>query len=380
MIKDRASLNVLMVACRYFPYIGGLETHVYEVAQGLAKRGVNITLLTTMPHALSTPLPKEEVVDGVHIIRVTAWPPERDYYIAPEIYSIVRQGKWDIIHCQGYHTLVPPLAMFAARQADIPYVLSFHTGGDSSRFRRLFRGAQRMALRSLIAGAQRLIGPSKWEVDFFQERLHLPATQFAVIPNGSHHLAGSVKPLHEKKDTSPLIVSVGRLEKYKGHHRVIEAMPRVVKHIPDAQLRIVGIGPFESTLRGMVKKLGMSEHVEIKGVPPGDGGGMAAVLARANLVTLLSEHEAQGIVVLEALAQGRPVLVAATSALQEFADRGLARSVPLESSTEVVAKAIIAQICEPLLPTGVTLPTWDDCTDELVTLYASIVRRSICVS
>ncbi len=138
MIKDRDLLNVLMVVCRYFPFIGGLETHVYEVAKLLARQGINITLLTTMPQTLSTPLPKEETVDGVRIIRVIAWPPERDYYIAPEIYSIVKQGKWDIVHCQGYHTFVPPLAMVAAQQINIPYILSFHTGGDSSRFRRFF--------------------------------------------------------------------------------------------------------------------------------------------------------------------------------------------------------------------------------------------------
>ena len=332
-----------------------------------------------MPHALSTPLPREEIVDGVRILRVTAWPPERDYYVAPEIYSIVKQGKWDIVHCQGYHTCVPPIAMLAPRQANIPYILSFHKGGDSSRFRALFRGAQRMALRPLIAQAERLIGPSKWEIDFFQQRLHLPAEKFVVIPNGSHHLASPVEPQHEGKK-NPLIVSVGRLERYKGHHRVIAAMPGVLEQIPDAQLRIVGIGPYESTLRTMVKQLDIADHVEIKCVPPGDGKGMASIIAQADLVTLLSEHEAQGIVVLEALAQGRPVLVAATSALQEFAEQGLARSVPLTSDSRIVTQAIVRQLQEPLIPAAIKLPTWDDCATDLVTLYESIVRRPVCVS
>ena len=354
MIKDRNSLHVLMVSCRYFPYIGGLETHVYEVARRLARQGITVTLLTTIPHTLSTSLPREEIVDGVRILRVTAWPPERDYYVAPEIYSIIKQGKWDIVHCQGYHTCVPPIAMLAAKQANIPYMLSFHTGGDSSRFRTLFRGAQRMAMRPLIAQAERLIGPSKWEIDFFQQKLHLPAEKFIVIPNGSHHLSSSVEPKQEGKN-SPLIVSVGRLERYKGHHRVIAAMPTVLEQIPDAQLRIVGVGPYESSLRTMVKKLGIAEHVEIKGVPPGDAKGMATIIAQADLVTLLSEHEAQGIVVLEALAQGRPVLVAATSALQEFAEQGLARSVSLASDAEIVAQAIVHQLQEPLIPAAIKL-------------------------
>src|SRR5437879_2320705 len=120
MNRNRNMLNVLMVTACYFPYIGGIETHAHEVGRRLASNGINITLLTTMPFHPSTPLPKEEVVEGMRIIRVRAWPPERDYYFAPEMYSIIKNGKWDLIHCQGYHTLVAPLTMLAARHAKIP--------------------------------------------------------------------------------------------------------------------------------------------------------------------------------------------------------------------------------------------------------------------
>src|SRR5712675_2869927 len=123
----RNALNVLMVAPRYFPYIGGLETHVYEVGRCLARNGVNVTLLTTVAHSFPVPQPDEDIVEGMHIIRVRAWPRERDYHIAPEIYSIIKSGGWDVIHCQGYHTFVPLFAMLAAKKAGIPYVVSFHS-------------------------------------------------------------------------------------------------------------------------------------------------------------------------------------------------------------------------------------------------------------
>src|SRR4051812_31866765 len=151
MTNNKNALNLLMVAARYFPYTGGVETHVYEVGRRLANNGVNITILTTVLSSLSTPLPKEEVVEGMRIIRVQAWPPQCDYHIAPEIYSIIKHGKWDLVHCQGYHTFVPPLAMLAAKKAKIPYLVSFHSGGDTSRFRKAIRGAQRMVLRPLFA-------------------------------------------------------------------------------------------------------------------------------------------------------------------------------------------------------------------------------------
>jgi glycosyltransferase involved in cell wall biosynthesis len=262
--------------------------------------------------------------------------------------------------------------MFTAKRAGIPYVVTFHSGGDLSRFRTMFRGAQRTALRPLLARAERLIGPSKWEVEFFREKLHLAKERFAVIPNGSHHvpkLAGSSQATRNGK----LVVSIGRLVQYKGHHRVIAALPKVLEQIPDVRLRIVGTGPYETVLQRMTKELGVEKYVEIRAIPPGDADGVASIIAQANLVTLLSEHEAQGIAVLEALSLKRPVLVANTTALQEFAERGLARSVPLESTPEEVAAAIIHQLRDPLVPVNVELPTWDKCAADLLALYQSIV-------
>ena len=349
---------------------------MYEVAWRMAKVGAQVTVLTT---DVTGQLPAVEESRGVQVLRVPAWPANKDYDLAPAIYRIIAEGKWDLVHCQGYHTLVAPLAMLAAQQAKKPYVVTFHTGGDSSRFRQLFRGAQRMALRPLLARAKQLIGPSKWEVEFFRERLHLPGSQFTVIPNGAHHLSHAAETAEGTTDGT-LIVSVGRLERYKGHQRVIAAMPRVLEYIPDARLRIIGKGPYEPVLQKMVRKLGLTERVEIRAVPPGDTDGMAAIIAKAKLVALLSEHEAQGIAVLEALSLNRPVLVASTTALQEYVDRGLASAVSIKSSPEEVAAAMIRQIREPLLPGNVELPTWDDCATELLTLYENIKWGLPCAS
>lgn len=81
MTRETSALSVLMVTPRYFPYMGGLETHVHEAGRRPVKSGVDVTLLTTAPHAHPTPPPKEEVNEGMRVIRVRARPPERDYYI-----------------------------------------------------------------------------------------------------------------------------------------------------------------------------------------------------------------------------------------------------------------------------------------------------------
>src|SRR5262245_54425674 len=121
--KPTDALRVLMVTPRYFPYMGGVENHVYEVARRLARDGIDITILTADP---SGKLPATEQAEGVSICRVRAWPAERDYYFAPDIYRMIIKGAWDLVHVQSYHTLVAPLAMFAALRARIPYVVTFH--------------------------------------------------------------------------------------------------------------------------------------------------------------------------------------------------------------------------------------------------------------
>src|SRR5260370_39995827 len=83
-----SALMVLMVTPRYFPYMGGLETHVHEAGRRLVENGVDLTLLTTAPHTHPTPLPKEEVSEGMRIIRVRAWPPGRDYLLLRSIPSL----------------------------------------------------------------------------------------------------------------------------------------------------------------------------------------------------------------------------------------------------------------------------------------------------
>lgn len=378
MAAQSTTLRVLLVAPRYFPYIGGLETHVYEVGRRLVRAGVEVTVLTTDP---SGTLPPAEVIEGAQVRRVRAWPPDKDYYFAPAIHRVITRARrrWDVIHCQGYHTLVPPLAMHAAWRAGIPYVVTFHSGGETSLIRQALRGGQRAALRPLLARAERLIGVSQFEVRFFRERLRLPAEKFVVIPNGAQHLPGP-PPAQSQHADDALIVSVGRLERYKGHQRVLAALPHVLRQRPDARLLIVGHGPYEPALRGLARRLGVDEHVEIRGIPAGDAVGMACVLSRASVVTLLSEHEGQGLAALEALALHRPVLVATTSALQELVDQGLAVGVPLASSPERVAAALLEQVRAPRVPARVELPSWDSTCDQLLEVYHRAAGRASCAS
>jgi glycosyltransferase involved in cell wall biosynthesis len=171
-----------------------------------------------------------------------------------------------------------------------------------------------------------------------------------------------------------LILSVGRLERYKGHHLAIAALPHVVAEVPDAHLSIIGSGPYETELRRLASQHGVADRVEIASIPPADRSRMASVVASAGVVTLLSEFEANPVSVMEALALRRRVLVADTSGLSELGRRGLARTIPLDSPPEAIARAIVDQLRSPA-PAGFSLPTWDSCAAQIVDVYAEVLQR-----
>ena len=261
---DGRPVRVLVVAARFLPDLGGIETYTYEVTRRIVRRGdLELTILATDP---SRALPIREEFEGFTALRCRSYPRRRDYYIAPAIYRRVLSGNYDLIHCQGIHSAAPILAMMAARRAQIPYVVTFHTGGHSSGFRNRLRGVQWRALGPLLQGAAGLVAVSRFEQRMFQAACHIDASRFRIIQNG-----GDLPSIASRAEVIPgRIVSSGRLERYKGHHRVIEALPIVQRSIPHATLQILGSGPYEGRLRSLINTLGLEKSVVIESIAPGD--------------------------------------------------------------------------------------------------------------
>jgi glycosyltransferase involved in cell wall biosynthesis len=357
-----------MVTPRYLPHIGGVERHVHEVAMRLAAAGVDVTVLTTDPEGR---LPASEQEGAVRVLRVRAYPGATDWHIAPGLAGVIARGGWDVVHVQSYHTFVAPLAMGTAARCRIPYVVTFHGGGHSAPWRNRVRVAQRGLLRPLLARAAALVAVARFEIDEYSRELRIAPERFTLIPNGID-LPAATAPVDDAS-AHPLIASIGRLERYKGHQRVIAALPLVRADEPSARLWIAGSGPYERDLRELAGKLGVAGSVEIGAVAAEDRAEMARRLAQADVVVLLSDFETHPIAALEAIALGRPLVVASGSGLGELAERGLARAVAADAPPELIASAILRELRDPLVRSPVVLPTWDDCAAALLALYGRIL-------
>lgn len=363
-------MRILMVCARYLPLTGGTEQHVHEVGRRMAARGHHVTVLTTDRDG---GLPAREQREGMHIIRCAAGPSGSDLYWSPDIWREIVRADHDLVHVQGWHTLVAPLAMAAAIRRRKPFALTFHSGGHSSPSRQAVRGLQARLLRPLAARARQLIGVSRFEADHFSRALNIARERFQVIGNGAQMPQPATRS-DTSSDGTRLILSVGRLERYKGHHRVLEALPLVLARQPRTRLRIAGDGPYEAALHALVQRLDLGAVVEIGRIPPSQRDAMANAMASASLVTLISDYEAHPVAVMEAVSLGTPVLTTDTSGFIELAERGLVRTVPLRASREELAEAILAGMDAPVRsPLTLPLSDWDDCTSQLLRSYRDML-------
>ena len=364
-------LRVAMVASRFPPYLGGVETHVDEVARRMAGRGVEVTVLTTDVDGQLLPHERRE---GITIRRFHAGPRWTDLHASPSLTREIARGHHDLVHVQGLHTLLPPMTLRAAQRAGIPTVVTFHTGGHSSRLRRAIREPQWRALRPLLRRSGALVAVCDYEVEQFARRLRMDPQSIHLIRNGADPLPvdGGLPPV---ATGSPLVSSVGRLERYKGHHRLVMAMPALLELAPEAHLVIVGRGNWERHLRSLVRSLGVESAVTFTSFEASERGALGAIVHSSDIVALLSEYEAHPVALMEALALGRKVVVADTSGLTELARDGFATAVPLHIQPADLARVLLSVAAAPS-PEKPSLPTWDHCVDQLLRVYTELAPTS----
>jgi glycosyltransferase involved in cell wall biosynthesis len=356
------------VCNRYLPELGGVETHVREVAHRLVQEeDLEITVLAT---DRTRTLPRDDVINGTRVLRVPSWPQRRDYYFAPQVLKVVGQrDRWDLVHCQGIHSPVPVMAMFAARRAGIPYLVTFHTGGHSQALRNKLRPAQWRMIGPLLRDSAALIGVSQFEAGTLSTNARLANDSVRVIRNGGTLPAPT-------PGTVPIpgrIVSSGRLERYKGHHRVIEALPHITATVPEAHVVILGTGPYETQLVELAQRLRVADRVAIRSIDPGDRGAMANALAEASVVAALSDYEAHPVGIMEALSVGRPVVGYQASGIAELVAQGWVYGIDPRSGISDIARQVTAAMSSQPLIDPSALPTWDGCAQQLADLYRSLV-------
>jgi len=302
-------LKIAQICPRYFPDIGGVETHVKEISERLVKAGHDVEVITTDSGGK---LSKRDVINDVKVTRFRSFAPGDAYYFSPQIYFYLKKQNYDVIHAHSYHALP---ALFAAMdKCDGKFVFTphYHRSGHTS-FRNLLHKPYRFFGKLIFSRADTVICVSEYEKKLIESDFKV-AGKTVKIPNGINLEEFEHLNRQKKKDGEKILLYVGRLEEYKGVQYIVQSLPE----LQEFRLRIVGKGPYEEELHTLAKNLRVAERVEwLKNLSREE---LLECYAEADVFLMLSSHEAYGITVAEALAAGMPCVVAKGSALEEFVD------------------------------------------------------------
>jgi 1,2-diacylglycerol 3-alpha-glucosyltransferase len=342
---------------------GGISEHVRNISERLAKRH-EVTVYATNP---ASSLRWFETVNGVKIRRFKRFSPSGSYFFSPNMIINLREECFDVVHGHSYHAL-PMHFAFLAKHQKLIFSTHFHGAGHTAlrnSLFRLFKPIGKMSLRN----ADAVIAVSEFEKRTLCASFNIDPSKVVVVPNGLDisEFAG----LKRGQSACRSILYVGRLERYKGVQHLVGAMPT----LDDAKLKIVGTGPQRRMLEALARQLRVQDRVFfLQNLSRRE---LLQTYVDADVLVLLSEHEAYSMVVAEALIARTPCVVADTAALSEWIDNkscfGIDLPINRQKLTELINRVIETRRKGKLVfqeKIKSKIPDWNSVVEQLVRVYA----------
>lgn len=309
-------MRVLQVGKFFYPYMGGIENHLYVLTREL-RHAVDMHVVVSNT-ALRT---VHETVDGIAVTRCGSLAKVASTPISPGMVAELSRRTYDVLH------LHLPNPMGAASYfASIPrrphrLVVTYHS--DVVRQRRLNALYGPLVDRVLeradavLATSQNLLDQSKTLAPHRGKCRVVPygidLAQYERTPT----LEAAARELRQRHAGRPVLLAVGRLIYYKGFEYAIRAL----RLIPEAELVIIGDGPLRASLESLARALGVAGRVRFEGDVHNERIAPYFLAADVYLLPSIAVSEAFGIVQIEAMASGLPVVNTALASGVPFVSR-----------------------------------------------------------
>lgn len=359
-------MKVLIVAPLYPPYArGGGEAVISAIARGLAKKGHEITVISGYYPKKTLSEPHRNCEGEIEIIWIPlmrmmeARYPQLKNSLPPNLSSLaflktIDYGEYDVIHlCAFGHLLIDYVNLVAKNPRKILTVHAFPKyvekgGGASFPLKLLYRAYYRTLGMNTLKSAKAITTVSKFTARECAER-GIPENKIVTIENGID--LEKYKPVNydeleqkfhlQKEDI--LILSISRVTWYKGYEYALKAVCKIVKET-NKPIKYMVVGPIEDrdyywNLKKQVEELSLKNNVIFTGFL--DEKLKLQALTRANIFLAPSLHEGFGLVILEAMALGKPIIASNCEGFQCILEHMKTGILVKPASAEEIANAIL---------------------------------------
>jgi glycosyltransferase involved in cell wall biosynthesis len=287
------------------------------------------------------------------VARITPVEPRpRNLTLRRILFNLQLSARWS---AQSYDLVVGTDidgAFWSTRRGDVPYVVAIkgviaeellHERGST---RRLFQALARLEARN-ARNADIVLADSAYCQDAIVRHYGIPADRIRLVPEGidlARWQRIAAQTPHQSDGAT--ILCVARQYPRKHVADLLRAMPQVRRDVPSAHAVIIGDGPEHAPLRALAAELGLGDAVQFLGAIADDDE-VARWYRHADLFCLPSVQEAFGIVFLEAMASGLPVVATRAAAIPEVVPDGQAGLLVPPGDVDALAAALTALLREP---------------------------------
>jgi len=247
-----------------------------------------------------------------------------------ELSKLLRAEGIQVVHT--HNTYAHFYGALAAKWAGVPVVVNTQHGrgcGSSWKARRQFRIANRLT--------QRIVGVSHDTARLCQRDDPAARDKIITIWNGIN----LERFLFRGPQFFPTAISVARLSPEKDFPTLLNAVHRVLTHVPDFRLRIVGDGPERAAIERMIDTLNLRNHVELLG----ERHDIPDLLAEAGFFVSSTRSEGLSLTLLEAMAVGLPIVTTSVGGIPEIVVEGQTGRLVPDNDPAALARAIV-QMCD----------------------------------
>lgn len=325
------------IAC--YPTYGGSGVVASELGRALRRRGHKVHLFS-----YKVPFKVDQRRDGIcfHEVRDPRYPlfehPSYGMALAAEIAHVARNKGLDVLHAHyAYpHSISALLAREILRPQRLSIVTTLH-GTDITLVGRDARFAP--LVRHAIEASDRVTSVSRWLADRTRE-IFEARRAIDLIPN---FVDPRVFRPRGRRRGPPTLVHVSNFRPIKRPRDAVEVFRRVFRRVPTARMMMVGDGPELGPTREYAARLGLGNRVRF--IAPRVH--VADVIARAHVMVVTSETEAFGLVALEAMACGVPVVATRCGGIEELVCEGYTGFLQPVGDIEGLAEAAVRLLRDP---------------------------------
>lgn len=359
-------MRILMLSWEYPPKgVGGLANHVYYLSGALSKLGHEIHIITLGDEGTLA----YENDRGVFVHRVIPYKIETEDFIKwvmqlnfamleEGIRLINREVKFDIIHAHDW------LVAYAGRSLklsyDIPLLSTIHAtefgrnNGINTAMQRYIASTEGM----LVSESCRVVVCSNFMGDQVKAVLEAQLEKIRVIPNGIQmdlfKFHDGLQQFRRKyaSDDEKIVFCIGRHVFEKGIHLLIDAIPRIIEEYSSIKFIIAGTGPMSEDFKIKVKNMGLQNRVLFPGYMGEETKNKLYMVSDVSVFPSL--YEPFGIVALEAMAAGCPVVVSDTGGLAEIVSHKLCGMKCIPGSSNSIGDNILSILFDDILSANIS--------------------------